>query len=508
MNMNKSLYPKPICLLVIFISGLCYSQPNLKTKEDFFNVIELGKTPFSFLDSDTIFPSDDEVFNRMKYRLKGTNNISVDKEAALNCAKYCAYRGHGEALYLLAELEMKKLNSVEAIILLRKAHDAGFQPKSEKDKPINEMLATCNQDIDMKQLIKTEKEFLRKSESDYEKADGYYLLGRYYYYGIGFERNPELGLSYLKKAALHSSPSPKAAKLLVELYSNEKTAQSTLGEGFSLFYILKWLSICEVSERNYPIREASTIAMACAMEDGIFKYISYGIYEKLTRLINRDYQDFAIVMAAELLVNGNLGEVNYYDAMEYYKKLTSSYNYADFAREKIAFIEKQASYIKLKGLKRKYDELLSMDKVPDAPYLEVLKNLAVAGYSVACYRLANVYRDGGLGMQKDPTKAAEYFFKGAELGESISISRIGNYYYLGDGVEKNKETALFFFMAAEFFEVSGCNSYYFSEILSTGSESLAKDEEWEKIVLRKHRKARTIGCSDEIDLKMKRLGME
>ena len=76
-----------------------------------------------------------------------------------------------------------------------------------------------------------------------------------------------------------------------------------------------------------------------------------------------------------------------------------------------------------------------------ATTLEEARDPARAGDAEAQYYLARLYA-GGLGVKKDPKKAARYFRRAAEQGSLEAQFNLGSALVLGEGVEKDMVEAL------------------------------------------------------------------
>ena len=52
-----------------------------------------------------------------------------------------------------------------------------------------------------------------------------------------------------------------------------------------------------------------------------------------------------------------------------------------------------------------------------------------------------IYKLGGYGIEKNYTRALDYFRKAEDLGDPQSTNKLGEMYYEGLGVEKNERKA-------------------------------------------------------------------
>src|SRR6266498_5733756 len=65
----------------------------------------------------------------------------------------------------------------------------------------------------------------------------------------------------------------------------------------------------------------------------------------------------------------------------------------------------------------------------------------------AQYNLGVNYQNG-IGVEKDETKAFEYYKKSAEKGHDMAQNNLASLYKNGEGIEKNIEKALYWFNKA------------------------------------------------------------
>ena len=79
--------------------------------------------------------------------------------------------------------------------------------------------------------------------------------------------------------------------------------------------------------------------------------------------------------------------------------------------------------------------------------LEQLKIDADKGHLFCQYQIATMY-ENGIGTDKNPEKAFEYYTKAANQGHAISQTYLGGMYYFGFGIEKNLEKAFEYFEKA------------------------------------------------------------
>ncbi len=71
-------------------------------------------------------------------------------------------------------------------------------------------------------------------------------------------------------------------------------------------------------------------------------------------------------------------------------------------------------------------------------YLQTAK----AGYPASLNRVGLMYYRGELGVKRDESQAAEYFRKGADIGEPNALFNLSRLYFQGTGVPKDEKRAL------------------------------------------------------------------
>ena len=71
-------------------------------------------------------------------------------------------------------------------------------------------------------------------------------------------------------------------------------------------------------------------------------------------------------------------------------------------------------------------------------YIERIKKRIDAGDAEAMYNLGCCYNEGAYGLPRDQTKAFELWQRAGELGDAKAYNNIGNAYWNGEGVEREK----------------------------------------------------------------------
>ncbi|MDD7987519.1 tetratricopeptide repeat protein [Lentisphaera marina] len=92
-----------------------------------------------------------------------------------------------------------------------------------------------------------------------------------------------------------------------------------------------------------------------------------------------------------------------------------------------------------------------------AKRLEKLETAAQAGSKSAILELGNNYFYGRLGLEKDTAMAAQWWRRGADKNDRQCMYNLANLYIRGDGVEKNEDDALKYYMKAADFGLAQAN---------------------------------------------------
>ncbi|MBF0191182.1 MAG: sel1 repeat family protein [Magnetococcales bacterium] len=88
-----------------------------------------------------------------------------------------------------------------------------------------------------------------------------------------------------------------------------------------------------------------------------------------------------------------------------------------------------------------------IDQIDPARYLALLRAMAAEGNTKAQHNLGAMHLKG-LGVPRDPVRAAEWFAKAAERGEALSQHNLATLYLRGVGVPQDPQQAFHWFRRA------------------------------------------------------------
>jgi len=97
---------------------------------------------------------------------------------------------------------------------------------------------------------------------------------------------------------------------------------------------------------------------------------------------------------------------------------------------------------------------------------------AQAGDAEAINNIGVLYNKG-LGVEKSPAKAAEWYQRSAEFGYPNAQFNLANLYYSGDGVEKNTKQAAYWYQQAA--ERGHLGAQYYLGLMYEDGEGVPQD---------------------------------
>ncbi|MCI6654991.1 MAG: sel1 repeat family protein [Clostridium sp.] len=256
-----------------------------------------------------------------------------------------------------------------------------------------------------KDLSKAYEWFKKAAEQDNQYAQK--NLGDFFLYGRGVPKDEKKACQWYEKSAKHENENAQAS--LGQYYYNNKQYEKAY----------EWLNKAEKKGHKNARR-----LLARMYENGEFVDKNEKRAYKLYKLLAKEGDARAQLKIGDYCKK----EKKYDEASKYYDMAAQKNNIEAKDKWGVMFLESGVLYDKCNAKRIKE----GLERVKDAAY---------NGYAMAQYNMGLYYKNGENGIQKDLSKAYEWFKLAAEQDNEYAQKNLGDFFLYGRGVPKDEKKA-------------------------------------------------------------------